>query len=353
MINKILENLFSNLFSLLIGAILTVLSFYLTSSASTPEEVKKDLISKVSIELKKRHNNDVSEIEVAKYFTKELDIGSEKSVFVLGYAEDNDELLRWVAIFENQSPTLLDKIVGRSSSLKISSLTTFAAPFIDTLLFNHIESLDVDNDGVSEVHVRLKSHYADSTDTGLLLYKKNLDGEWQLLGLPSSESTLSALTPPRKKGLTPSTHFGMVGDENLKIEPISGSEMIEMPLYEHVWTADHNSEQVKFTTLRNGGEYLFTKHGVRGHSQLQVLSFFKDGNSTLGAHFAVVSVYSIDTQEIVPDLLWNWGYPMFSVRPADITEIDLSSILQGGIMAHTQGDIFFGYTEFEKTKPHR
>ena len=354
--DKFLDNLFSNIFSLLIGVFITVLGFFLTSSATTPEEVKAELMKEIKSQIQPRYQGEKLTITARKYFTKELDISSERSVFVFGDAESKSNHYRWIAIFDNKSPSLIDKLVGRSSSLALSSMSTFEAPFEGTMLFKKVEAIDIDNDGVSEVHVRIKSHYADSTATGGLLFSKNLIGEWNLLGIPSTTMTVSNLLAPKNKALSPITHFGLSHGDNggLKpIKPIKPSKMNKMSLYEHEWIVDHNGKDTSFTTFRNGGDYKFGSHSVKGHTQIEVLSFFADGNAVLGPHYAIVNTYRITKEAIIPDKLWNWGYPMYSSKPMRINEIEMPSILKAGIIAHTSGDTFFGQTDFEKVKLER
>lgn len=46
----------------------------------------------------------------------------------------------------------------------------------------------------------------------------------------------------------------------------------------------------------------------------------------------------------------NWEYPMYSTRPLRLLDIDMDSIFKAGIKSHTIGDVFYGYTEFEKIR---
>ena len=332
------------------GGILTILGFYFTASPTTSEEIKEHLLLQVESDLMKKYEGDSLVIIADKHFIKELDVSSEKSIFVLGKGESENEKFGWIAIFENQKPNVVDKLIGRSGKFLLSSMSSFEI-YADDVFFKKIESLDLDNDGTSEVHIKIKEQYADSTAIGPLVYKKSKSGNWTVLTLPTTESQIKKIEYPTKIGLSPITHFGIVGDEASQNKILSTLKMREMYSYEQENVIDHNGEDIFFTTYRNGGDYRFTQHSVKGYSQIQTLSFFADGNAVLAPHYAITSVYRIYEESVVLDPLWNWGFPMFSTRSVGLTELDWSSLLKGGILAHTVGDTFYGYTEFEKIKP--
>jgi hypothetical protein len=204
--------------------------------------------------------------------------------------------------------------------------------------------------GTSEIHVRLKSTWADSRSVGPLIYTKNISGDWNVYTLPSiSESINTKVKDPNMRGRRPFEYFGIKGDSDP--EPKSINELKNLEVSEESWTLNHDGQDVEFTTLRNGGDYFFKTHAIKGYAQVQSLSFFVDGGAVLGPHYAVINMFKFGKSGVEVDDLWNWESPIYSTRPLRLLEIDLDSIEKAGIQAHVVGDIFYGYTEFEKIRP--
>lgn len=346
---KIKDNLFSNVFSLLFGAIVTILLFFFSSNPVSPEDVKQELLEISLGEMKKRYGEMITESTIDKITSTELEAGADKSIILSGSTNINDNLYRWVSIFERKPPGVFDKLVGRSGFFNLTSLTSYEAPYFNSLLVDKIEVIDFDGDGASEVHVRLQSIWADSTSFGPLILSKKDDAKWYLSALPSISNAInSPLKNPKMGGRRPYNYFGMVDDEDQKPKPIN--ELKQLGISEEPWSLIHNGEEQEFSTLRNGGDYIFRNHTIKGYAQIQTLSFFIDGGAVLGPHYAVVNMFKFGENGLETDELWNWEYPMYSTRPLRLSEIDMGSILKAGIMSHTVGDVFYGYTEFEKIR---
>ena len=349
MINKIKDNLFSYFFSLLLGGALTLAGTFLTSQPTTPEEIKKKLLQISADELSKRYNGTQPQSEIEKISSSELDAGAEKSIIIAGKTAENDAIYRWVSIFEKNSPSIFDKLIGRPGFFKLASLTSYKAPYPDSLKAERIEAVDMNGDGTLEIHVKLHSAWADSTSTGPLFYKKDPDGRWNLLTIPPIKSTTSKQLENKTPNFSkPYKRFGMPNEKKSALS--SSPNFKDMDLLEDAWAANHNGQTKTITTLRNGGDYLIKNHDIKGYPQVLVISFFSDGAAVLGAHYALINMLKIDGNNLTPDGLWNWGQPMYSTSPIRPTEIDTQSIYKAGIMAHTIGDVFYGYTEFEKIR---
>lgn len=347
MIEKIKDNLFSYVFSLLLGGILTLVATYFTSQPTTPEEIKRKLqdISKNAIS--HRYNATPTESKIDKIASSELEAAAEKSIIIVGSSKIEGSLYRWISIFEKESPGTFDKLVGRAGFFKLTSLSSYQSPYENSLQVEKIESMDLDEDGTSEIHLRLHATWADSTSTGPLILKKSSNGQWLMITLPSIKSALN--NPIRnsvQSAAQPFRLFGMAHDKARGNKALP--EFKEMNILEEVWEVNHNGKKHNLTTLRNGGNYLFNNHSIKGYPQIQVISFFSDGGAVLGPHYAVINMFKIVGHELKTDDLWNWGQPMHSDRPLRLTDIDMNSIYKAGIMAHTIGDVFYGYTEFEK-----
>lgn len=299
--------------------------------------------------MKNRYQTSPTESEVEKITSSELDAGAEKSIIMASSGEINGEPYRWLSIFEKESPGLFDMLVGRPGFFKLTSLTSYQPPNRDSLQVEKIEVLDLDEDGTSEIHVRLHSLWADSTSTGPLIFKKNQDNNWELIALPSVKKTINmSIGNSMKSVLQPHSFFGMKDDRNEKPKPIE--ELKKMGISEELWEADHNGKVENFTTLRNGGDYIFRNHPIKGYQQVQITSFFSDDEPVLGPHYTVLTMLKIEHYALTVDDLWNWGHPMYSTRPLKLLDIDRDSISKAGIMAHIIDDVFYSYTEFEKIR---
>ncbi len=349
---KLKDNLFSNLFSLFFGAFLAALLFFLTSHPTDPERIKQELLDISLSEMRVIYGTSITESNIEKQFATELEVGADKSIVLVGSTKIDKTSYRWIAIFEKESPSAIDTMVGRSGFFNLSSLTSFEVPSFNSFLVDKIEARDFDEDGTLELHVRIKSIWADSISVGPLILSKKGASNWHLYSLPSISKVINspADTPSNKWEAIvyrPYHFFGMVGDDP---NPKSRNDLKQLALSEDSWILNHNGQEQSFSTLRNGGDYIFRKHVIRGHSQIQTLSFFVDGHAVLGPHYAVVNMFKFGKNGIETDALWNWGHPMYSGRPLRLLEIDLDSISKAGIDAHTIGDVFYGYTEFEKIR---
>ncbi len=94
MVEKLKDNLLSIAIGLAMGVMSTVLIFYLTSLPFTPEEVKKHFIEIISEKLEVMESSRFQNIYVDRYLYQEVDLGSDKTVFLLGTAESNDKIYR-------------------------------------------------------------------------------------------------------------------------------------------------------------------------------------------------------------------------------------------------------------------
>lgn len=326
-----------------------VLTFSFTSLPSSPEEIKEHLVEITSERLEEMEGASFKKIFLDRYLYQEIDIGSDKTVFLLGTAESNEKIYRWVSIFDKEKQGIIDKIVGRPGFFEFKSLTSFEVMYKDSLSFEKIEVIDLDNDGVQEIHIKFKSTWADGTSVGPILYSKDMYGAWEVVSLPSiSETNNTSPSKRNMRGRKPYLFFDMAkndGKETKAIEKIK-----KFSIYEDVWSANHNGEVLTFTTLRNGGDYFFQQHPVKGHSQIQTLAFFHDGGAALGPHFAVVNMFRYEKNKLKVDDLWNWGEPIYTARPLRLLGIEIDSIGKAGIKAHISGDVFYGYIGYEKIR---
>lgn len=349
MMEKFQDHLFASVVSLLLGAVLTLAAAYFTSQPATPEKVKSKLLYLSQNAISKRYVGTPTENKIDKIVSFELGAAAEKSIVIAGSSIIEGSPYRWISVFEKEAPSIFDKLIGRSAFFQLTSLTSYESFREDTLQVEKIEAMDIDGDGISEIHIRLHSVWADSTSTGPLILKKSSDGQWVMVTIPSIENTLkSPIASTGLHRLGPVRYFEVTNDkpnENRKLPNFN-----KMAISEEVWEANHNNNKQDIVTLRNGGNYTFKSHAIRGHPQILVLAFFADGGAVLGPHYAVINVFKIVGHEIKTDDLWNWGHPIYSIRPQRLLDISTDVVYGAGISAHILGDVFFGYTEFEKLR---
>src|SRR5690606_26652086 len=113
----------------------------------SPEDVKQELLEISIDKMKRRYGEVITENTIDKISSTELDAGADKSIILSGSAKINDNLYRWVSIFERKPPSVFDKLVGRSGFFNLASITSYEAPNFNSLLVDKIEVIDFDGDG--------------------------------------------------------------------------------------------------------------------------------------------------------------------------------------------------------------
>lgn len=340
-----------------LGVVGTIFLFSFTSQPSTSDAIKEKLKTVVLNKLQSELGRAESIApEITRFLAQDFDVNPMKSIVMFGIWEpkkDTEDLYRWIAIFEPQEQGLLDKIAGRPGFYQLKWFGHIEVSSPDLLVPSKVEVMDFDGDGIPEIHIKLKSTWGDSTSVGPLILKRYQGGEWQAIVLPSisvlTSQVLSGNLPSRDKmtpGGQPYSYFGMATSKHFLRPPIK--QLANDGVYEDKWTLTHNGEKVPFVTLRNGGTYQVQKHPFKDYMQFATVAFFDDGNSVLGGHYAVVNFLILGERELKRDLLWNWGFPMVSIVPLKPKDIELDSVTKAGIAAHIIGNVFYGYTEFER-----
>jgi hypothetical protein len=349
------DNFIEFVFSSLFGVVITISLFFFTSHPTTADKIKTRLRSVILKRLQKVLCRTEKILpEITSFLAHEFDIHPLKSIVMFGLWEPkrDAEWYRWIAIFEPQEARLSDKLVGRSGFYELQSFSYIKVPSADSLVPSKIEVVDFDGDGIPEVHVTLKSTWADSASIGPLFLRKRQGYGWQALALPS----ISALTShvldgnlPHPDSLTPvGKPFPLFGMRESSATGPTASPLQELKntgVYEDKWILTHNGEKVSFVTLRNGGMYQVRRHPIRDHLHIITLAFFADDHAVLGAHFAVVNVFAL-AERFTRDLLWNWGFPMISEIPLRPPEIDIDAITKAGVVAHIIWQYFFWILRF-------
>ncbi|MCR9833368.1 hypothetical protein [Vibrio parahaemolyticus] len=352
MLEKIKENLFSNVFTAIGSILFTCVVFYIYSQPSSSEEIKSELFSITEKYIEENYSGSFKDLELNKYLSQEIDLSSNKVVFFFGtMTDDKDNLFRWISVYERKDANLIDELLGKDGFFEIKSLAMFEVPYPDVMVFDNVELIDIDKDGQKEIHIRFKSVWADSRGIAPLILRKNNQGAWIYIGLPSVNLAIE-MNPERDLSpiARPFTHFGARNSDEEVIEK-SVDELTVMGTSGHDWVLEFPDRKQIFSSLRNGGGYFFNNHPIKGYFQILWVSFIKDGRATLDSHYAVVRVFKYGSDQLVVDELWNWGKPVFSGVPLDPIDLSVNSLYWSGVMSHVGGDkgeLYFGFTEFEK-----
>ncbi|MGC9552695.1 hypothetical protein ACP45F_14810 [Vibrio metoecus] len=352
MLEKLKENLFSNVFTAIVSILFTCGVFYIYSQPSSSEEIKSELFKITGDYIEDNYSGSFNDLKLNKYLSQEIDLSSNKVVFFFGtMTDDSDNIFRWLGVYERKDANLIDELLGKDGFFEIKSFAMFEVPYPDVMVFDNVESIDIDKDGQKEIHIRFKSVWADSRGIAPLILRKNNEGTWTYIGLPSIDVSIVMnaehdLSPTAR----PYTHFGAKNSDEEVIEK-SVDELTAMGVYGHDWVLEFPDRKQTFSSLRNGGGYFFNNHPIKGYFQILWVSFIKDGRATLDRHYTVVRVFKYGSGQLVVDDLWNWGKPVFSGVPLDPTDLSVNSLYGSGVMSHVGGDkgeLYFGFTEFEK-----
>jgi len=355
-IKKIFSYLFHHLASFLIGVAISVAFLYTTSNPTSSIEIQEQLTKIVAEQIQKTQRLDeLPEIDVQVLKNAQVDLNPTNSVLIYGSALTASIKAkgRFFAVFEPGQVSVLDRLVGRPAFFVLKSLTYLATDIPDSFIAQSVKVRDIDSDGVGEIFVDLKTIFADSNANGMFILNRGSATEWEFLSLPSltkvaAETLNGTYQPPAPLGIhSPYPIFGTAGVE--RDGPIPSFEQItEWGIFEFTQPATHNGEKVGFQNFRNGGGYSLTSHAVKDYPQLIVVGFATDGRAVLDSHYALVSAFKIEENKLVRDTLWNWGYPMVSEAPIDMSDVDFDSLRLGGVHAHVHGNTFYGYFDFQK-----
>lgn len=350
------EHFIGFVFSAVFGATATVSLFFFTSSPSSSSEIKSKLANILVDRLGKELRIEYGDIQFNSIISQSLDLSTNNSVFVYSTAVSGEDIYRILAVFEPQRQNILDKLVGRPGFYRLASSSWIHVPYTNNLLPENIKIEDYDLDGNKEIVIRIKSVWADSTSSGLIVLKKNDDEIWRFLSLPSLSTGLSDFLSgklPHPEGLSPVSSpiiwFGQLESPDVNFDEIRKS-YANYSIYEDDWKVTHNGISQKFITLRNGGVIEQTRHPFANHLQFGVVANVSDGNAVLGIHNLFITYFKLGNRELERDILWNWGFPMLTIAPQELSGIDLNEFHQVGISTHLINGTFFGYTEFQRVQ---
>ncbi|EHR0228953.1 hypothetical protein KS670_004563, partial [Vibrio parahaemolyticus] len=126
MLEKIKENLFSNVFTAIGSILFTCIVFYIYSQPSSSEEIKSELFSITEKYIEENYSGSFKDLELNKYLSQEIDLSSNKVVFFFGtMTDDKDNLFRWISVYERKDANLIDELLGKDGFFEIKSLAMF------------------------------------------------------------------------------------------------------------------------------------------------------------------------------------------------------------------------------------
>lgn len=345
----------SYIFAGFCGVVITALLFHFTKQPVSSSEINIKLKEMLDEKISHKNGTRPDSIDFNSVISQSLDLNPSASIFVYGTIKKDSKITRILAIFEPDELNILDKIVGRSPFFSITSLTQISVEDQDSLIPFDIKTEDYDLDGNKEIVVNVKSKWADSSSSGIILLKKTLENEWHFLSIPPLKDKLKQIINAEEPS---SDDVQPIMEPTIWFAPENGSKKFNIyknidlyrnfDIYEDTWMAIHNGVKKNFITLRNRGVIKEFRHPHRSYPEFGIIATINDDEAVLSEHRIFVTFLKLGETELETDKLWNWGYPMLSLIPEEITNINLDDFHKIGIDSHIIDGIFFGYTDFER-----
>lgn len=356
-----------NVFVALFGAISVSAFYFVTANSFSDSQVREKISEMIKNDIATNINisKDIKNISINidNFKSEKVGFDTTDSIIVYGaVVSEKDVLYKYVVILEQEDKSFIDSIVQRPGFYKISFSGYMPASYDEDLAISSIDYADMDEDSTKEFILNLKTTFADSVAKGFIILKRGRDDKW----LPLLEPNMSALLDESINGIIPEYKNSNPVGEPIKMFGFSkdkkGSEknqiktaekfydktLNKIDVYESPFEFIHGDKVNVSYLLRNGVNYKITKHPVKGHPIIFMLSFFHDDEAVMSDHYSIVTSLRVKDSEIKRDILWNVGFPMISMRPSSEKEINIDDMVQSGILAHTAGNMYFWHDHFER-----
>lgn len=364
---RFLRYISHNAFVALFGAIFVSAFYFFTANEFSDSQVRlkiKEMIIN-DINKNKRTIEKIENISVHIDHFKIERVGFDTTDSIIVYGKILSEkhvVYKYVVILEQDDKRFIDYIVQRPGFYKISFSGYMSASYDDELKVSSIDYTDIDSDSSKEFLLNLQTTYGDSVAKGFIILKRRHDDKW----FPLFESSMSDLLNESINGTIPEYNnsnpaadplkiFGFSKDKKgleknqlKKAEKFYDKALTKVDVYESPFDFIYDDKLHVSYLIRNGGKYKITKHPVKGYPIIFMLSFFKDDQAVMSDHYSIITVLKVDDDEIKRDILWNFGFPMISIRPSSEHEIEIDEMVNGGMVAHTIGNMYVWYDHFER-----
>lgn len=344
------------LFAVVFGAISAAVLFYFTSPPTSSLEVRAKISDLARESVRSELRVEIKHIALDYFSYESLDLSASNSVFVFGtVTTENNDIFRFLGVFQPSAPGLLDRIVGRPGFLRATYVAVI--PAIDELdvVASNVDFKDIDLDGNKEIFVTVKSTRADNIPTGLIILKKDSNDVWNVLSMPSVDQSLKTLIASR--GLAPSLRGDSSKiwfDAQGQTEHVAARERENYRRFEvseELIDVMHSGKTTTLPMLQNGGRFELFTNPETGYPQLGVVASINDDEGVVENHHVMVAFFRIEERQVEVDPAWNWGRPMLSVDTEDIDGIDLKDFQAMGIGSHTIDGIYFSPSGFRRSIP--
>jgi len=344
-------NLIAASFSMLFGALVTTVAFYVTSPPTTAAEVRAKIVGLAKTQVQKESRDTIQSVRIEYFASEALDLSVANSVVVFGTAKTSDHsLLRFIGIFQSSAPSLIDKLIGRQGFVEPTFVALIPAWNDDIALLDSVEFKDIDADGNKEILVSLKSNKADSIASGLIVLKKDEQENWRLFGIPSLEKIFQGELDSLSRQSHPDDDNSFIwferkgGKKNRT--PRSLSAFKTFNVNEEELDITHGGEAMQVHMLGNGGHFKLLSHPELGYPQIGVVVPLDDDEGVVEDHHLMVQFFRVEDRVMTVDRAWNQGKPMLSRDTESTDEVDFDDFEKAGVESNTVDGIFFSPTGF-------
>jgi hypothetical protein len=336
----------SFLFATAFGAVLTSVTFYVTSPPTTAAEVRQRISDLALESIRPDVDERIEKIRIDYFSSESLDLSAASSVFVSGTAgATNGDVFRFLGIFQPSPPSLMDRLVGRQGFIKPTYIAVIPAADDESAMTSDVVIKDIDLDGNKEILITLKSNRADNVPIGLVILKKGSNDVWNAFGIPGLNSVMKNLLAACSVSPVPTEGCSKIWFARSKLRDSvalrSREEYAGLSVSEESMELIHNGKSTEFSMLQNGGRFEFFAHPELGHQQLGIVVPIDDGEAVQEDHHVLITFLRIEERQMSADPSWNWGRPMLSLDTENVDDIDLGKFEDAGVAAHTVGGMFF------------
>lgn len=347
------EQLIAYLFAAVFGAISTALLFHFTSPPTSSSEVRAKISDLARESVQPELGKVVKHLALDYFSYESLDLSASNSVFVFGtVTTENDDIFRFLGVFQPSAPGWLDRIVGRPGFFRPTYLAVIPAGDDLDVVASNVDIKDIDLDGNKEIFIAVKSTRADNVPTGLIILKKDHNDTWNVLSMPSVDQGLKTLIATR--GLGPddsSTIWFAAKSQSERVMARERESYRRFKVSEESIEVMHSGKTTTLPMLQNGGRFELFTHPETGYPQLGVVAAIDDDEGVIRNHHVMVTFFRIEERMIAVDPAWNWGKPMLSLDAEDIEDIHLKDFQTMGINSHTIDGIYFSPSGFRRSIP--
>ncbi|MGJ0397404.1 MAG: hypothetical protein ACR65U_14375 [Methylocystis sp.] len=337
----------------LAGAVLTAAVFVVSSHTTPAEEQKSELRSQIISHISKlnlvREGTavDIDFIDVLK-----LSFNSDAIVLHGKYdpiakpdgAMHGQKSSLFFAIFEDSDKSIVDAILKREPTKKLSAFLTFDG-IGDDRKISELRAEDCFGDGQKAILFDIIQFYADGRSISPIILARRRD-KWELTLLPdmdkeAREAFLNAANAGVLK-LSADNKRTLFDDYRHKILNKYAQERIT---FTEMWNLNFNNVVYSLMAIRNSSGYRYYRHPSNARKQIFLLLSLQD-NSVLAPHHVYISVLALehdnDRTSWAKDTTWFGGNGSVSAKAQDYQAYNFDLIYSSGYNRDESGVYWWG-----------